>query len=66
MQNTMRVYGSLFMAIAIVLGAFASHYLKSIFLINLTLYHIPVEPKVKWLCANSKKTKQHANNSQAV
>ena len=26
----MRVYGSLFMAIAIVLGAFASHYLKSI------------------------------------
>jgi uncharacterized membrane protein YgdD (TMEM256/DUF423 family) len=30
MQNTMRVYGSLFMAIAIVLGAFASHYLKSI------------------------------------
>ena len=30
MQNTMRIYGSLFMAIAFVLGAFASHYLKSI------------------------------------
>ena len=30
MQNKMRLYGSLFMVIAIVLGAFGSHYLKTI------------------------------------
>ena len=30
MQKKMRLYGSLFMVIAIVLGAFGSHYLKTI------------------------------------
>ncbi|MDA7765191.1 DUF423 domain-containing protein [Flavobacteriaceae bacterium] len=30
MQNKMRLYGSLFMVIAIVLGDFGSHYLKTI------------------------------------